>query len=463
MFIMFFCIGYAVQSEREGIIMLKKLVIGLSASIAASAITSPASAANIILRDTTGSFAAAGARGQAALFSFQKAANFWNRTLTNDVTINLEVSFASLAPFGGGLGSTATSGAVIFVDDVYAALRATGTTALDRIAVANLSPLNANGTLNFRTNAPLDPSVNGGFVGGGADPNRTFLDNNGTANNIFLDVNSANLKAIGIDQFGTFGSPTANRCSRAFFLADSCITLNSDVDFDFDPTDGINVGSFDATAVAIQEIGRALGFGSGVDSYDIVAGNPDLFSQIPLDDLALFSAFDLFRYGNGFDPVTGDRLLQLSANRPAFFSIDGNTPFNFGNSSVAEFANLSTGSFVGDGNRAGSFTDNVGFVDDTGLCFNSARSIGILDANLDPCVLGVITANDLAVLDAIGYNLNFDLLAQPGFRFDTAQVFGLAGLASVPEPETWAMMLVGFGFAGSVMRRRRVSVKVSYA
>ena len=75
------CAGYSAQFEREGKMMLKKLLLGLSASIAACALTAPAMAANIILRDTNGSFAAAGARGQAALFSFQIAANFWNQTL----------------------------------------------------------------------------------------------------------------------------------------------------------------------------------------------------------------------------------------------------------------------------------------------------------------------------------------------------------------------------------------------
>jgi hypothetical protein len=29
------------------------------------------------------------------------------------------------------------------------------------------------------------------------------------------------------------------------------------------------------------------------------------------------------------------------------------------------------------------------------------------------------------------------------------------GVAGVPEPTTWAMMIIGFGSAGSIVRRRR--------
>ena len=74
-----------------------------------------------------------------------------------------------------------------------------------------------------------------------------------------------------------------------------------------------------------------------------------------------------------------------------------------------------------------------------------------------------VTSNDLAAFDAIGYNLDIDVLRNPGYTFNTAQVFGLAGLAAVPEPATWAMMLVGFGFAGAAARRRRTRVNVSFA
>jgi len=35
-------------------------------------------------------------------------------------------------------------------------------------------------------------------------------------------------------------------------------------------------------------------------------------------------------------------------------------------------------------------------------------------------------------------------------------IFGAGDVAAVPEPATWAMMILGFGAAGSVLRRRRM-------
>ncbi|MEQ1549492.1 MAG: PEPxxWA-CTERM sorting domain-containing protein [Chakrabartia sp.] len=40
-------------------------------------------------------------------------------------------------------------------------------------------------------------------------------------------------------------------------------------------------------------------------------------------------------------------------------------------------------------------------------------------------------------------------------QIDVETVFPTTG--AVPEPATWAMLLIGFGFAGSAMRRRRVT------
>ena len=442
---------------QEYMVVKNKVILALTA-LSSLSITTPASAANIILRDTNGSFASQGARGQAALFAFQKAANFWNRTLNNDVTINIEIGFAQLGP--RIIAQAGSSTAISDVGTIYNRLRANSATALDAVATANLFPLNSDGTLKFITNASLAAANNGGIIGGGADPNRTILDDNSTNNNFFFEVSNANLRTLGID---FSDGDILRQCSTTFIAADSCITFSSELNFDFDPTDGIDIGTTDFTGAAIHEIGHALGFISGVDLNDFVAGNPDLFGDVPLDDVALLSVYDLFRYGSNFDPVTGQRLLQLAANRPAFFSINGQTAFNSENPDVAEATNLSTGEAVGDGFQASHFKDNISRLDDTGLCRISERQIGILDPTAARCEVLTVTANDLAVLDAIGYNLNFNLLENPGFTFNTAQVFGLGGLAAVPEPATWAMMMIGFGFAGATARRRRAKVQVTYA
>ncbi|WP_341850154.1 PEPxxWA-CTERM sorting domain-containing protein [Sphingomonas natans] len=64
-----------------------------------------------------------------------------------------------------------------------------------------------------------------------------------------------------------------------------------------------------------------------------------------------------------------------------------------------------------------------------------------------------ISALDLAALDAIGWNVDFSVLDDPAYRVSTAQLAAQA--ADVPEPASWALMILGFGAAGCVMRRRR--------
>ena len=47
---------------------------------------------------------------------------------------------------------------------------------------------------------------------------------------------------------------------------------------------------------------------------------------------------------------------------------------------------------------------------------------------------------------------------------DIQRQFGFAAAGAIPEPGTWALMIVGFGFAGAAMRRRqRQAVRVAYA
>ena len=54
-----------------------------------------------------------------------------------------------------------------------------------------------------------------------------------------------------------------------------------------------------------------------------------------------------------------------------------------------------------------------------------------------------------------------------GFLWPTVDNLTLAGAATptpgVPEPATWAMMIVGFGLVGAAMRRRATMARVTYA
>jgi hypothetical protein len=69
--------------------------------------------------------------------------------------------------------------------------------------------------------------------------------------------------------------------------------------------------------------------------------------------------------------------------------------------------------------------------------------------------MGTLTALDLALFDALGWNLRVDPLADPNLRVTTAEMFS-AG--AVPEPASWAMMIGGFALVGASLRKRRVAV-----
>lgn len=83
-------------------------------------------------------------------------------------------------------------------------------------------------------------------------------------------------------------------------------------------------------------------------------------------------------------------------------------------------------------------------------------------------------AGSAAVIDGVSYSLSDFSFRR--FGGDTVQAFTATpggdpndyvgsfqlSAAGVPEPSTWAMMIVGFGALGAVMRRRKVRATVSY-
>ncbi|MDQ6891698.1 MAG: NF038122 family metalloprotease [Acidobacteriota bacterium] len=154
------------------------------------------------------------------------------------------------------------------------------------------------------------------------------------------------------------------------------IGFNSAFPYDFDPSDGIDAGRRDFEAVAAHEIGHVLGFVSSVGGTELDSPrSPSL------------STWDLFRFRPGAAQggfTTSGRVL----------SSGGSQVFSRGSTETA----LSTGrpdGTGGDGQQASHWKDDA----------QSGQYVGIMDPTLSKAVHPVITAQDLLVLDALGYTV----------------------------------------------------------
>jgi hypothetical protein len=150
--------------------------------------------------------------------------------LGDNITVNIDAGFSPLGP--GVLASAGAATTVVSYANTRAALTSNATTADDLQAVASLP---AGNSLTFLTNNRA-----GAFT----------PDNDGSANNNFLDINRANAKA-----------PRAG--PRGGQRLDASITFSNSVTYDFDRSNGIASNAIDFVAVAVHEIGHALGFVSG--------------------------------------------------------------------------------------------------------------------------------------------------------------------------------------------------------
>lgn len=435
---------------------MKRLQLLTCALLAATA--APAGAVNINLINLGGAELGTNART-----GFEIAAAYWESVLTDNVTVNLAVGFDSLAP-----GVIAQAGSNSRATDLYSVavgLFNDRKTALDNQAVSSL----INNQLSFgafpdgtpvagvvaRVNDYRDTATQAGYQDGS-----TRLDADFSPNNLYLDVNTSTLKALGITT-DLGGNDITN-------LVDATITFNSDFNYDFNPSNGLNGFAFDFISVAIHEMGHSLGFVSGVDIYDLVSFDNGPLAQAVFDgslldgeknieNFALMSTLDLFRYGKNGE-------LNWSTSGEAYFSIDDGATELFGESNFSDGTyNGAFGSAEGDGNQASHWVDNE-YLPRMGAPCSRVKTtpIGIMNPTSGFCEAGSVSALDLAAFDAMGWDLDFNVLANPAYDATTSQIYSqFKASVAVPEPATWAMMIFGFGAAGVAVRRSRV--KVSFA
>jgi hypothetical protein len=335
--------------------------------------------------------------GTQARAGFEAAAALWSAVFVDPITIRLDVRFAELGP--GILGSTGSTTNSINYVGLRGLLQADAKSAADASAVASLQA----GPLTFVTNEPP--------AGGPIDSTVRVLDSNNSTDNNFININTAQVKALGLNP--TY-DPVSNPGGR-----DGSVSFSTAFAWDFDRSDGIGAGLFDFVGVAAHEIGHALGFRSGVDLADVNA----LPGVAPpgrrgLNNLAWGTVNDLYRYGS-FDGV---QTLDWSIGGNPCYSIDAG---------ASCLALLSTGRLNGDGRQASHWKDDVllGIIPPLGLMDPTATGPGGTRPFME------LSAFDITAFDVIGYDLR---------SFSTA----------VPEPASWAMMIFGFGLVGSAMRRR---------
>jgi len=388
---------------------LKSLSKIAAALLVSTVMASSVSATTITFDHNDTDFAANTANGVAALQAFEKAAVFWESIFSDDINVNLSIGYNDDFSSQWTLGSTLSEKAYYYDESVYYYLQQDVTSADDYTAASNFGAGcdRSQGTPGDRCAIQFLDYEN----------NVTTLDNDGSVDNFVVAVNQATAKAIGIANENSFLNPDGS------IKVDGSISFNTawDNNFDFDSSDGIGTGMIDFEGVAIHEIGHALGFTSGVDTFDFYQ-NSGLFDPAPdLDNYVNAHVLDLFRYSaDSF--AFGQGVKDFRPGADAYFSLDGG---------ITEIAPLSKGRYTEwcDYNRDGVFDDACG---EQASHWEDNLGLGIMDPTADAGLMQV-SAFDLRAFDAIGWDL--------------------ASVTDVPEPTSIA--LFGLAAAGMFTSRRR--------
>ena len=319
----------------------------------------------------------------AASSAFERAAQFWESVFTDPITVNLDANFDTTDlngnPFPANvIGSTRSETVGVDYEDVRR--RLVDDASADESIVDSLP--DASGQLTFNLAA-------GVAVLDVTDAGLSVVSN--TSGNPLVEINRANALALGFTDLIGMPSQVTGGVTR-----DGAISFNSAFAFDFDPADGVAGGKLDFEAVALHEIGHALGFTSGVDIVDF------LVDQGITTSFALPTPMDLFRLapGQGSSFSTAARILNTGGNVPTQVFHDGRFDVGglAGKPGVSGLQTgdipLSTGVQEGDGNQASHFkADDITTV-----------NVGVMDPTFSFGVAVPVSATDLRVFGLVGWD-----------------------------------------------------------
>ena len=187
----------------------------------------------------------------------------------------------------------------------------------------------------------------------------------------YILASSAQWRALG------FINPVADPDSEQNDLGDPpAVGFNSEFDYDFDPSDGVDSNKIDFDSVAAHELGHVLGFMSNTGYRELARNSP-----------VAVTLWDIFRFRPG---VT----LDSFATSQRILSSGGSQEFFDGSREVA----LSTGRPDGTG---GDREQSSHWKDDR----LTGNYVGIMDPTLADGQRDTITENDLAALRSFGYTV----------------------------------------------------------
>ena len=197
----------------------------------------------------------------------------------------------------------------------------------------------------------------------------------------------------------------------------------------------------------------------------------DAYDSAIVEDFTLSTAAHLTSVQAG--------LIGLSnAGFQGFDRVDGYT-LNIFSSAAAAYGSL-TGDVYSTFIR-GTLADYVGSIQTLRDLTEAGRILNIpidLDLGAGTYYLSVVASNSLdfngevGIATYVGTGGNNAVIANPGQGFNQGNPIGLGrdavyaiqGTAAVPEPATWAMMLLGFGAVGGALRRRqKVVTRIRFA